>query len=244
MDRFALPAAGFTVFCDFDGPIVDVSERYYRTYRLCLEGTCAKAVERGEPLSAQPLVKTDFWELKCDRVPDTEIARRSGLGAENIPHFIRCIQGTVNQPHLLGLDRLQHGVDRALMLLRASGVRVVIVTLRCRDQVTRILDECGLLCLLEGVYGTDDCTIAYRNTVEQKRRLFELALADSTTFVEYAIGDTEADILAARALGIPTIALTCGIRSHAYLKRYQPEYLQTDLASTTEFLLGQLAQTL
>ena len=30
-----------TVFCDFDGPIVDVSDRYYSTYHLALTDTAA-----------------------------------------------------------------------------------------------------------------------------------------------------------------------------------------------------------
>ena len=43
------------------------------------------------------------------------------------------------------------------------------------------------------------------------------------------IGDTEADIMAGQALGVDTVAVTCGIRSHSYLKAFQPTHLISDL---------------
>jgi phosphoglycolate phosphatase-like HAD superfamily hydrolase len=52
------------------------------------------------------------------------------------------------------------------------------------------------------------------------------------------IGDTEADMSAGQALGLPTIALTCGIRSSIYLKGFSPTYLQRDLYAAVEALVG------
>jgi phosphoglycolate phosphatase-like HAD superfamily hydrolase len=51
------------------------------------------------------------------------------------------------------------------------------------------------------------------------------------------IGDTEADLLAGQALSIPTIALTCGIRSHFYLKQFKPTCIHSDLLAATYYLL-------
>jgi len=45
------------------------------------------------------------------------------------------------------------------------------------------------------------------------------------------IGDTEADVLAGKAMSIPTIAVTCGIRSYNYLQKLQPTRIHTDLLS-------------
>ena len=52
---------------DFDGPIIDVSERYYRVYKLCLLEN-----QRPDQL-VQQLSKTEFWELKRARVPEKQI---------------------------------------------------------------------------------------------------------------------------------------------------------------------------
>jgi phosphoglycolate phosphatase-like HAD superfamily hydrolase len=51
------------------------------------------------------------------------------------------------------------------------------------------------------------------------------------------IGDTEADILAGQATGVPTIALTCGIRSRRYLQQFDPTLIHTDLLSAMHTLV-------
>jgi phosphoglycolate phosphatase len=68
-----------TVFCDFDGPVVDVSDRYYSTYYQALTDTDRVYCQRGVCLPLQILTKQQFWQMKQERVADREIARRSGL---------------------------------------------------------------------------------------------------------------------------------------------------------------------
>jgi phosphoglycolate phosphatase-like HAD superfamily hydrolase len=51
------------------------------------------------------------------------------------------------------------------------------------------------------------------------------------------IGDTEADLLAGQAISIPTIALTCGIRSHYYLNQFKPTRIHDDLLAAAHYLL-------
>ena len=71
-----------TVFCDFDGPIVDVSDRYYSTYHLALTDTAAFYSELSPSSSVQTqiiaLTKAQFWQMKQDRIPDRYIASQSG----------------------------------------------------------------------------------------------------------------------------------------------------------------------
>src|ERR687893_96470 len=77
-----------TVFCDFDGPIVDVSNRYYTTYQLGLADTQGFYQAEGITLPIQMLSKQQFWQMKQDRVPDVELATRSGLQGEQIDFFV------------------------------------------------------------------------------------------------------------------------------------------------------------
>ncbi|HEY9614193.1 HAD family hydrolase [Allocoleopsis sp.] len=234
-----------TVFCDFDGPIVDVSNRYYATYQLALEDTQAFYQHQGVTLPIQTLEKQQFWQMKQDRVPDIEIAMRSGLQAEQIDLFLKRVIEIVNQPALLNLDRLQPGVSWALALLHSQGVRLVLVTLRCQEQATQILRNYGLTRLFSGIYGTDDCDAAYHNYAEGKTQLLAKALAEQSAIAErstasWMIGDTEADLLAGQALSIPTIALTCGIRSRMYLKQFQPTRIHNDLLAAAHYILESL----
>ena len=233
-----------TVFCDFDGPLVDVSHRYYSTYQLGLADTQEIYQERGEILHLQVLTKEQFWQMKQDRVPDVEIAMRSGLQGEQINVFLQRVVSIVNQPALLQKDKMQPGVNWALALLHSQGIQLVLVTLRCQSQALQILQNHGLARLFSGIYGTQDSDAAYQNYAEVKTQLLTTAIAEhcspswQTADDCWMVGDTEADILAGQALSIPTIALTCGIRSSQRLRQFQPTRIHSDLLSVAHYLLG------
>lgn len=233
------PLADWTVFCDFDGPLIDVSERYYSTYRLGLAKTQAVYQARSQKLPLQILSKEQFWQMKRDRVPDVEIARQSGLDDEQTDVFLGQVHEIVNQPHLLHKDRLQPGVRWALGLLHCQGARLVSVTLRHQDQVTDILEKTGLAPLFSGIWGTDDLALAYQNYAQVKTHLLAEAIAEHGVDRDRAciIGDTEADILAAKAVGIPSIAVTCGIRSANYLSQFKADRTYSDLVNAAHALL-------
>ena len=221
-----------TIFCDFDGPIVDVSDRYYQTYKLCLD-----RIKRTE-LNSRKLSKKQFWQMKQHRISDIKIAKRSGLRSEQISPFLQEVRTIVNAPELLQTDRIQPGVKWALEMLRSQGTKLVLVTLRCQSQVKQILKATELEYLFSGVYGRKDTHSAYQNNAEFKTELLKEAIANySHKSSNYMIGDTEADIIAAKQTGINSIALTCGIRSSHYLSKYQPDYLCEDLLSTVHHIL-------
>lgn len=223
-----------TLFCDFDGPIVDVSERYYHTYQLGL----AEIEAESPHLTLHRLSKTQFWQMKQERTPDIEIAMRSGLQGEQVEQFLNRVKQIVNQPDLLAQDQIQPGVKWALSLLQGRGVRLVLVTLRQQIQATQILREHGLEALFSGIWGTDDNELAYLNQSEHKTYLLGLAMQQYGSCSAWMVGDTEADVLAGQSLGIPTIALTCGIRSRSYLQRLEPTRIHADLLSATRYLMN------
>lgn len=224
------------IYCDFDGPIVDVSDRYYDTYRHALSQTQTFYQSHGQALYITPLSKNQFWQLKKDRVSDIEIAMRSGLEEEEITFFLDFVRNIVNHPLLLKKDKLQPCVNWALALLHSKGAKLVLVTLRCNDQVEEILNNYGLKRLFSGIYGSKDHNAAYQNNSTIKSQLLKEAIANFGRDNAYMIGDTEADILAAQDRGIPVIALTCGIRSHGYLQQFKPDQIHPDLLYTARHL--------
>ncbi len=227
-----------TVFCDFDGPLVDVSDRYYNTYYLALHETYHYYARFDPFLKINPLSKQEFWQMKQERTNDQEIALRSGLKVQQIPYFIQQVRSIVNNASLLTKDKFHRGVNWGLALLHSQGVRLVIVTLRCQEQVTQILTNYGLLRLFSGVYGTTDAMAAYSNNIECKTALLKQALTEHKSHHACMIGDTEADILAAKAVGISAIALTCGIRSYNYLQQFEPDQISNNFLNTAYDLLA------
>lgn len=233
-----------TLFCDFDGPIVDVSDRYYYTYRIGLAEMQMEAARQGVHLPLTCLKKAQFWEMKQERTPDPEIAMRSGLQEKQIPQFLERVKEIVNRSDLLDRDRLQPGVRWALALLHSQGVRLVLVTLREEAQARQLLRQYGLDALFSAVWGTRDVDAAYLNQADQKAALLQQAMhhafRDGAT-PAWMIGDTEADVLAGQSVGIPTIGLTCGIRSATYLQKFRPHRICVDLPSATHYLVDLLA---
>jgi len=230
-----------TIFCDLDGPLIDVSDRYYQTYQLGLARIQALYQLHGLTLPIQFLSKHQFWQMKQDRTPDTEIAMRSGLQAEQIDYFLNGVRQLVNQPTLLEKDQLQPGVRWALAFLHSCGYRLAVVTLRSQSQAVELLQKYELAHLFTAIYGTEEALTAYHNYAESKQRLLAQVLSDyplRPSERAWMIGDTEADVLAGQALDIPTIALTCGIRSASYLHQLQPTRIHSDLLSAAHDLAG------
>ena len=230
-----------TVFCDFDGPLVDVSDRYYGTYKAALRHTQLTYRQHGHTLPIRLLSKDQFWQMKRQRVSDIHIAQESGLQEEQITFFLGYVQEIVNSTDLLHLDRMQKGVNWSLGLLHSYGARLVLVTLREEQQVHRMLDCYGLKRLFSGIYGSDDRHTAYANNIDVKTALLKEAIAEQGELSDdwLMVGDTEADIVAAQRQHIPAIALTCGIRNEAYLRTYCPDLICDDLLSTAHLLLDQ-----
>ncbi len=229
------------VFCDFDGPIMDVSERYYNTYKLGLRETQDHFQGLGESVHLHILTKEQFWQMKQDRTPDPEIALRSGLQDSQIDFFLNRVRELVNHPELLAHDQIQPGVRWALNLLHTQDVKLVLVTLRCQQQVKALLEQHGLLHLFTNVWGSTDVDAAYRNQAQHKTHLLQQAWdqvvrQDQPPQSSWMVGDTEADVIAGQTLGIPTVALTCGVRSRSYLERFEPTQIHCDLLSVTHYL--------
>ena len=232
---------GSTLFCDFDGPIADVSDRYYSTYTLALAATQADYAAQNISLPVRRLTKAQFWRMKQNRTPDLVIADWSGLSGQEVNDFLWHVESLVNQTTLLHQDQLQPGAKAALTTLQKCGVRVVIVTLRQASQVLDFLYQHGLATTIGQIYGAQDTSTAYPNRVEHKIAQLRDAIADQhrlgfSTASSWMIGDTEADICAGQATGLPTLGLSCGIRSTAYLKGFHPTRLTRDLYAATQFL--------
>jgi phosphoglycolate phosphatase len=232
--------AQLTIFCDLDGPIIDVSERYYQTYLQAWQTTCCAQ-------SRLPLSKDHFWQLKQERTADTEIARRSGIPESLIPKFLNTVAALVNQPQNLSQDQLQPGVQWALALLQDAGVRLVLVTLRPQAEAEQLLHQYHLYDYFDQVWGSTDSDAAYRNNTAQKCSLLALAAQHEQIQAHpnpnllanaWMIGDTEADVVAGQALNVSTLALTCGIRSHRYLAQLNPTRITRDLVLAVHYLLG------
>jgi phosphoglycolate phosphatase-like HAD superfamily hydrolase len=221
------------IFTDFDGPIMDVSERYYQVYQDCLK----EASEPDQLLTV--LSKEVFWQLKRAQVPERQIGQISGLHDDQARRFAQLRRETVHSLAYLPYDRVIPGAIAALDRLRLMDCPLVLLTMRRASALHQVLDHHDLARFfpLDRRYCLPDHYLKAQDVVEKPRlmgqALSELPAASKT----WVIGDTEADIAAAHAYQVPVIGVLSGIRDRKRLMGYNPSFIVENLAQAVETIL-------
>jgi phosphoglycolate phosphatase len=189
-----------TVFFDFDGTLVDVRARHYRTYRSALA-----------PLGGRPLHPAAYWRLKRRGAGLAEVLARSGVAPEGREEFLDRFLAEIEAPASLALDRLLPGAEATLAALRGRGDRLVLLSLRrSRAAFAGQVERLGIA----GAFARVDAGRAHEDGGLAKRDLIERAGFGAAAAV---VGDTEADVAAARALGLAPVGVTTGLRNRRFL---------------------------
>ena len=218
---------------DFDGPISDVSQRYYQVYLLCLEQ------KRRQNQQLRVLSKKEFWQLKRSRTPEKQIGITSGLESAQAEDFALLRKQTVHTQPYFEYDTLAPGAIEALQQVQLAGIDLAVMTMRRVRELEYALQKFDLYQFFpqNRRYCLDNDYVKTRD-IEDKpllmaRALKELPLAEDT----WMIGDTEADIAAAKKHGIKSIAVECGIRDRAQLEPYEPDFFVPNLPEAVNLLL-------
>ena len=219
---------------DFDGPIMDVSDRYYRVYQQCL----AETQRLGQPVRELP--KAEFWDMKRARVPETEIAILSGLDAAQSRDFAQKRRDTVHTLPYMIYDRPVPGALETLEKVQRAGVDLAVLTMRRVSELDEAFNRCNLgqffpenrcYCLPNDYVKTGD--------VKDKLLLMAKALAELPPASDvWMVGDTEVDIIAAKTHGVKVIGVLCGIRDRTQLEMHQPDLIANNLSEAVEIILG------
>jgi phosphoglycolate phosphatase-like HAD superfamily hydrolase len=210
---------------DLDGPILDVSEKYYRLY-------CDIVREYG----GLAISKDDYWICKRQRIPETIILQRSGLTGSETDFQILRKERIESEPYLAH-DRVWPEAITMLTEL-AEFHSLYLVTLR-HDRASLIheLDRLKLRSYFQIVFSAPSDSSAHEHSETKVQLVREVFPADS--FTGWFIGDTATDILAGKKLGINTVAVSYGIRTPAEF-----EILVPDLVVHTPNELARWSKTL
>jgi phosphoglycolate phosphatase-like HAD superfamily hydrolase len=219
---------------DFDGPIMDVSERYYQVYQLCLQKT------RYPDQAVTELSKAEFWKLKRSHIPEKEIAFKSGLDAEQAQEFTKIRKQTVHTQPYFQYDILVPGALDALSKVQQAGIDLVVMTMRRVRELDYAVDKYNLggffpenrrYCLSNDYVKTRD--------IEDKPLLMAKAIKELPPATDtWMVGDTEADITAAKKHGVKMIGVESGIRDRTQLELYQPDLIVPNLSSAVDLIIS------
>ena len=200
------------VVLDLDGPLLDGKGRHYACYRDIL-------AEHG----FAPLSCDDYWRMKREGV---DVCRQlAASGAETITDlFRRAWLERIELPEYLALDVVQPGAVARLTEWRGEGRTLALATMRrSAKALSEQLRRLELLPILDLVVRCDP------SEGIGKAAAVSGALGADFSVPLVWIGDTEADISAARALGCPVWALSCGLRTAEYLRALNPDYVSDGL---------------
>jgi phosphoglycolate phosphatase-like HAD superfamily hydrolase len=217
---------------DFDGPIVDVSDRYYQVYQKCLH-----LVKRPQQ-QLKILSKAEFWRFKRGRVPEKKIGLLSGLSPEQAQIFTHLRRTNVHALPYLVYDTVIPDAISALEQSQQLGFELVLMTMRKEQELNLALQQHNLARFFPDHlrYCFDNDYLITLDT-KDKPLLMAKALQELSVAADvWMVGDTEADIIAAKTHNIKIISVLSGIRDRNQLEIYQPDLIMDNLAQAVKYL--------
>ncbi len=208
-----------SLLLDLDGPLLDVSERYYRVYKKIIE-----------KIGGRPLNKKTYWGRKRKKSGLAEILEASAVSKNKCSFFRKEWLAYIEKRPYLCYDRVWPHTRGMLDKLRRRH-RIILITMRRSPlnlnwQLRRLN--------LDGYF---DSVLCRGNNQGGWRVKYDLVRTSGLRYPgSFLIGDTEIDILAGKKLGVKTIALLCGIRNKDILKDYKPEHIFNSLKELTRVL--------
>ncbi|HXG35606.1 MAG TPA: HAD hydrolase-like protein [Dehalococcoidia bacterium] len=209
--------AGPTLYLDLDGTILDVSQRYHAVYSRLLE-----------QLGGEPVTKSHYWRLRRLNAPMQDLL--AGLDEEGQELFRQGWLDSIETPSYLALDSLLPGVRSALDSLRRE-YRLVLVTLR-RDRKALLAQLNSLA--LSNLFASVLTPSEQGAPGELKGDLLKRDATSTESGI--VVGDSEADVQAARQADLPVVCVTSGIRDRDFLARLAPDAIIDSLVELKSLL--------
>lgn len=203
------------IFFDLDGTIVDISNRHYFVYKTVVTQFCGSVLE-----------KSKYWELKRSGEEWSQILLFSNVSKHDEAAFLAEFTMHIEAPELLATDTLFPGSVAVLQELRECHELILVSLRRNSSNLNVQLDNLGISNYFSHILSGHSDT--KKGVLSKKAAVINASLQVVGGVV---IGDTEADVAAARQLGVPSIGITTGIRSRKYLELLNPDYVVDNLQS-------------
>lgn len=210
------------LFFDLDGPLLDVSARYIALHNELLT-----------PHGIAPMDPARYWSCKRALVAEEDILAELN-GAHLAHHYVPRRLDLIETEQYMRHDRCWPWTLACVRHL-SEHARLVLVTARARREA-----------LIEQLTGFE------------LRRLFHEILSEAggkhvdrqkagliTNYLRrhgceatgnWMIGDTEADVMAGKRVGLQTAAVLSGIRDEAHLRQAEPDFLLNDIRDLPKVL--------
>ena len=212
------------LYLDLDGTLLDVSERYHRIYHDIM-ASCRQPV----------LSRAHYWECKRQRLSEFQIFSQTAVDGARFVYYQEARQRLIEDPSYLSLDRpIISNLHQVLKDL-AKRHCLFLVTLRNnRDLLHDQLKDLGLFDYFNAVLSP--LSTRPRDTSDWRLKAGLIHKNGLQPLEAFIIGDTEADILAGKAVGLRTCAVLSGLRDMDYLCSLNPDFLIDNVSHLSDQL--------
>jgi phosphoglycolate phosphatase len=216
------------VIWDLDGTLVETSRDIATAVNLLL-------AERDLPPMSVAAISAHIGQGA--RVQVTGCLRESGVMELNAPEVERAYESFRDhyRAHLLDTTVPYPGVPELLKRLHTAGVAMGVVTCKPEELSRRLIDGLGLSSFFRAVFGGDTLPEQKPDPAPLLRMKKRLAANNGRCVMA---GDMIYDIEAARAAGIPCVAVAWGFTSRERLISARPDMLAENPALLGEWILG------
>jgi pyrophosphatase PpaX len=212
-----------TVIFDLDGTIADTLPLIYEAFNAALEPVAGRRL-------TEPEIRALFGP------PDSRSIRDFAGAAEADAAYARFL--AVYEGEHERLAGLHPGMDDLIRACKAAGMNLGVVTGKSRRTALLTLRLIGVLDLIGAVYAGDD--VARQKPDPEAIFAILRDLHHAAGAPGAIVGDGHVDVLAGRAAGLTTIAVTWGSPDHADLLAARPDIV----CDTTEELAAALGVSL
>lgn len=208
------------IFCDLDGTLIDVSARHYKVY-----------MDTITELGGAPIPKDVYWDLKRRKTKWPVLLEMSGVSPDNEKDFLDRFIVKIEDPEYLRIDTVLPGVVKALDAFHTLGDCYLVTLRRNRQNVLWELNYLGLTSHFTEILTGHSETDGYDVKIELMRK--KLGSSEGVM-----IGDTEADVISGKELGMQTFAVTSGIRDKEFLLELAPDHIVAGVTEVGTLLTG------
>lgn len=181
---------------DFDGTLVDVSNRYYFIYSSFVLAAGRPPISKPAYLRAIRSGRKNFEIF--DRHHNRSLYER----------YIQYRNSLLETQQSLKFDQIIDGIPNVLATLTSRHQLVIMSARDSKPELEKQLDWLNLRPFFDAVYVSG----LFNGAVGKSQFLAALN-------PEVVIGDTEVDVETANMLGLPCISVSWGLRNKSFLKR-------------------------
>jgi pyrophosphatase PpaX len=207
-----------SILFDLDGTLLDTNELIIESFKHALETHQLEPVSREMIIAQMGRPLSEMMAIFSSRVDVEEMVKT--YREFNIRRHDEMV---IIFPH----------VQEAVIALHAKGLKLGVVTSKVRVTVRQGLQLFGLDPYFSAIVTSDDVRMA---KPDPESVLLALNLLGSKPENALMVGDSQFDLLAARAAGVRSAGVAWSLQGEVFLSQFNPNYILRDMLELLEIV--------